>query len=357
MKPSPDLAHSVAEDRAPDRAALPAPGTGAPAPRLVPNRFSVRDLAPQHQLLAWRERVAHVIDVLPSCEQVAHPFNASIDRYVLGGLAFTDCSSDALLLERSVARISTDGIRDYAFQVFLRGGVASVAGRYTRATGAPAGPSVLALDMNQPARMQRDAGRVLSFFVPRALVEQALPDAEAIHGRVLDASAPLTRLLIEHVAALGRNMATLGVEGADGALRDSIELLVGAFGRQAGLSGSARAAARAAIFGRARRYIEANLQQETLSPASVVHALQLPRASMYRLFEYEGGLGAYIRNRRLRGAADELLRLPSRPIIEIAYGFGFGSASDFTRAFRRAFELSPQDFRQQALEGLRAKQR
>jgi AraC-like DNA-binding protein len=32
-------------------------------------------------------------------------------------------------------------------------------------------------------------------------------------------------------------------------------------------------------------------------------------------------------------------------VADIAYGAGFKSASDFTRAFRRAFDMAPQDFR------------
>jgi AraC-like DNA-binding protein len=76
----------------------------------------------------------------------------------------------------------------------------------------------------------------------------------------------------------------------------------------------------------------------------------LKRATIYRWFEHEGGLGAYIRNRRLREAADELVCHPQRQVVEIAYGLGFKSPSDFTRAFRRAFDLSPQDMRARALD-------
>jgi len=77
----------------------------------------------------------------------------------------------------------------------------------------------------------------------------------------------------------------------------------------------------------------------------VLNALQLPRPTIYRLFQHEGGVGAYIRHLRLRHAADELIRYPHLAVIEIAYGLGFKSASDFTRAFRRAYDMAPQDFR------------
>jgi hypothetical protein len=38
-------------------------------------------------------------------------------------------------------------------------------------------------------------------------------------------------------------------------------------------------------------------------------------------------------------------------VIEIAYGLGFKSASDFTRAFRRAYDMAPQDFRAVSRQG------
>ncbi|MGT2493518.1 hypothetical protein ACU4GD_31100 [Cupriavidus basilensis] len=52
-----------------------------------------------------------------------------------------------------------------------------------------------------------------------------------------------------------------------------------------------------------RRHVEANLHDPDLSPDSVLASLHLSRASVYRLFEHEGGLAAYIRSRRLRMAA------------------------------------------------------
>jgi AraC-like DNA-binding protein len=64
---------------------------------------------------------------------------------------------------------------------------------------------------------------------------------------------------------------------------------------------------------------------------------------VYRLFEHEGGLAAYIRRRRLRMAADELVRFPHLEVQDIAAGLGFNDASSFTRAFRRAFDIAPSE--------------
>lgn len=312
---------------------------------LARNHFSVSGEPPQRQLLAWRKRVGHVIDVLPTASDLEKPFRASIDRYDAGGLVFTDCRSDAMLLERSLARISRDQVRSYAFHVFLEGGVDDVAVHASLRKGAPSAARILALDMNQPVRMRRSACRVLTFFASGALVAETFPDPEALHGRSIQNATPLTRLAIAHVAALGQNIASLSAPAAESAMRTGTQLLVAAFGKQAGLSGNARAAARAAMFGRVRRYIQANLHRSELSPESVLNALQLPRPTLYRMFQHEGGLGTYIRHLRLRHAANDLVRYPHLMVTDIAYGIGFKSASDFTRAFRRAYGMAPQDFR------------
>src|ERR1700676_2728716 len=169
------LIHNVPSHDKQRRAKIEAHDRPVLAPGITHHHFNVQDMAPQRQLLAWRDRVGHVIDVLPSLKQLENPFNASIDRYTVGPLVFTDCRSDPMLLERSGARISTDKMRDYVFQVFPEGGIASVAGLYPQRRNAHAMASILALDMNQPVRMQRNACRVLTLFVPRAQVEAAFP--------------------------------------------------------------------------------------------------------------------------------------------------------------------------------------
>jgi len=327
--------------RGDSQATLPAQGG------VARSHFSVHGEPPHRQLLAWREQVGHVIDVLPSKADIEKPFQAEIDRYKVDGLLFTDCRSDAMLLERSLARISTDSVRDYVFHVFTEGGIDDIALRAApRHAAAPtATTKILALDMNQPVRMRRSHCRVLTFFVPGALVQEVFPDPEAIHGRTIQDATPLTRLALEHVTALGANIGGMTAAAADSAVRTAAHLVVAAFGKQAGLSGNARSAARAALFGRVRRHIQAHLPRADLTPESVINALHLTRPTVYRMFQHEGGLGAYIRHLRLRQAADELARYPHMMVTDVAYAVGFKSASDFTRAFRRAYGMAPQEFR------------
>ena len=330
------------------------PSTLHPAaePRLAvaKSSFSTRKLAVGEQMLAWRQRVGHVVDVPPSRSQIAAGFRGDIDRYEVGGMVFTDCRTEAVLLERSVARVSTDSRRDYVFHLSVEGEIGHVTGMHRKRSAPGSVQGVVAIDLNQPFRAERPECRLLNLFIPASIVDEAFRDGASIHGRIVQHGAPLMGVVLDHMKALAKELPTLDAAAASEALNAGAQLLVAAFRKEARLTGAGRAALQAAIMGQVRRYVEANLHQGDLTPTSVVHALRLKRATIYRWFEHEGGLGAYIRNRRLREAADELVRFPNLLVTEIAYGLGFQSASDFTRAFRRAFDMSPQDMRARALD-------
>lgn len=68
---------------------------------------------------------------------------------------------------------------------------------------------------------------------------------------------------------------------------------------------------------------------------------------MQKLFKEATGisLGKYIRERRLASAVYQLSNSDSS-IFDIAMDFGFGSQSHFTYMFRKRFNITPHEFRQ-----------
>ncbi len=324
------------------------------ASRVIHRHFTVANEAVELQLPAWRDYVGRTLDVPISRTQLATGFRGEIDTYVLKDMVFLDTRTDPVAQARTAARISTDNVRDFVFHVAVDGIVETVTGTHQPRKSAQFVPGVLALDMNQQMRMSRpSSARVLAFFLPRAMVESAIPDAESIHGQVLTYTSPLTHLLRGHLLTLGQCLSSMSAADAEHALRTCANLLIAAFGKQARLSEGARAATRAAMLDQVKRYVQANLHHEKLSPDGILQTFQLPRPTLYRMFEPEGGLGAYIRNCRLREAADDLIRFPHGSVAEIAYGLDFNSHSDFTRAFHRAYGMSPQEFRGLELDLLR----
>ncbi|MBV8260546.1 MAG: AraC family transcriptional regulator, partial [Paraburkholderia sp.] len=265
------------------------------APGIVHSSFSVQGDARQ-SFPAWQERTSPVYDIRPASKQADDTFNASLSRYTIDNLSLFDFHTAPNLAERSLGRVSTESIRDITFSVYLAGPPGQFLGGKPSLDGPhiPHVPSILALDMDQPCTVRSFHGRILMLFVPRVLVERSFPDAASLHGRSIHATTPLTRILVEHLVALRKQIVGLSKEQARQSFLTAVELLVAAFSRQAGLSGNGRAAVRAAVYGQVRRYVETNLHDPDLSPESVLASLHLSRASVYHMFEHEGGLAAYI---------------------------------------------------------------
>jgi AraC family transcriptional regulator len=90
------------------------------------------------------------------------------------------------------------------------------------------------------------------------------------------------------------------------------------------------------------RHLDQKLDLDTL--AGVAHFSPF---HFHRLFGALMGesLGDYLRRRRLETAATRLRAQDRVPVLDIAFGVGFGSAEAFTRAFRARFGCSPTEWR------------
>ncbi|MEL6413720.1 MAG: hypothetical protein AAFQ15_02120 [Pseudomonadota bacterium] len=105
----------------------------------------------------------------------------------------------------------------------------------------------------------------------------------------------------------------------------------------------ARAQARVAQFELICKYIDARIKDPMFGPIEVLETFAVPRATLYRMFQSEGGIKAYIMRKRLYGAVLELAKAPRRPgqISKTAENWGFLSRVSFNRLVRNTFGTSP----------------
>lgn len=105
---------------------------------------------------------------------------------------------------------------------------------------------------------------------------------------------------------------------------------------------------RRALHTRIRDYIDQNLGDPSLSPATVAAAHGISVRHLHQLFAAEGDApAAWIRHRRLERCRRDLAdpRLRGRSVHSIAARWGFRDAATFSRVFRRAYGMTPTDHR------------
>lgn len=104
-----------------------------------------------------------------------------------------------------------------------------------------------------------------------------------------------------------------------------------------------RTHARNALFDVICRFIETNLSDFELSVARLLHEFGVSRATLFRMFENQGGVRHYIRQRRAIRALLYVARHPyKRGVISTAAEqWGFSSAPNFNRIIRDLYGTSP----------------
>ena len=97
----------------------------------------------------------------------------------------------------------------------------------------------------------------------------------------------------------------------------------------------------------ARAFIDERICEPDLGAAAIARAMGVSPRYVQMLFAAAGSTpSAYIQERRLRLAAEQLRRADGRCITEVAMAVGFNDLTHFGRAFRRRYGVAPRDYRQ-----------
>lgn len=312
-----------------------------PGNRLRHFHFDTDGIPEREQFAAWRDTMAGTAEILPAGEEQG-PYRASVDVWPLPALAVTVGLLDAQRTHRSRKRAQRDPDH-YFLTTHLAGRTIARLGHRDIAFGI--GQPIL-FDLGRPVDFEVTSSSSVSFMVPREELDALVPAFDR-HGLAL---APgLGSLAHDYLVALAQRLPQLSAADATGAARASLGLISACLSPSPDWVEQARAPLEEALLLRARRYIDANLHSPTLTPVVIGRAIGLSRSSLYRLFEPEGGVAAFVRTRRLE-RVHALISDASerRPLADIAYDYGFHNERSFRRSFQRHFGFSPKEARGEA---------
>ncbi|WP_248889652.1 helix-turn-helix domain-containing protein [Bradyrhizobium japonicum] len=220
------------------------------------------------------------------------------------------------------------------------------------------GPGAICLiDMAQPNRTVLRGGgsrtRLMAIILQRAMLAPRLAHPDSATATLLPSNHPHTRLLASHYAAL-----TLPPSPRRAAPRPRLKRSPTSLPRppadrrHCGRSRTRRAASLSCDDQAPHRD---NIETDALTADELCRHFQISRATLYRLFEADGGLSHYVREQRLNLAFRQLISPSAEDtrLIDLAVGMRFSSDSTFIRAFRRKFGLTPGELRELADNWLR----
>ncbi|WP_233888284.1 helix-turn-helix domain-containing protein [Paraburkholderia flagellata] len=320
----------------------------SPTPNSLPHSaFDTSVLPRDQQFSAWRDAVSVIFDTQTSESRDAG-FGSTVSGYLFGDVVLGSIRTGAQRYDRSNAKIGRDGHDQYILQFYL-GGHCRV--RDGGPDGCTQPGDMFIVDAAQPLATETAQSEFLNLAVPRRLLAPLLTAPDQQSMRVIRGADPTVALLREHLGALYRHAPQMTLTNAQAVMPATLQLAASAL--NASVSPEHMPAVQQCALVSICRYVEKRLTDPQLSVDLVARAFGMSRATLYRLFEQEGGFATYVRERRLRRCramlADPAQR--SKSIADIAAAHGFTDAANFTRAFRRSIGLSPRAVRMLALNG------
>ncbi|MDI3560753.1 helix-turn-helix domain-containing protein [Bradyrhizobium sp. Arg816] len=306
-----------------------------------------------HALRQLRAMTADICDVVPLTAE--DDFHVTTLTTMTRNALLVDTRATDQEYDRTPAHVARGAMDHFQITLCVEGEMQFSSGRREVTLGPG---DIVLIDMAQPNRtVLRASGsrtRLTAIILQRAMLAPRLAHPDSATATLLPSNHPHARLLSNHYAALA-----LPPEPEAGSPEATIEaiadIVAAAAGGTADIAAGVERAERHLYLALIKRHIADNLETDALTVAAICHHFQISRATLYRLFEADGGLAHYVREQRLNLAFRQLISPSAEDtrLIDLAVGMRFSSDSTFIRAFRRKFGLTPGELRELADNWLR----
>ncbi|MGO4441026.1 helix-turn-helix domain-containing protein [Rhizobium sp. RAF56] len=313
---------------------------------MMPTDFSTIDLPVADQFEAWRQWFSPVLDIAPK-EGSRDGFQALNKVWSLGELVVSRVSAPPVFVKRTKTNIAKAPVDHWVLSC-CKSGVTTIETRGALLKAPPRIPFIWSLgDTSLSERTQVERIQIL---LPRDSFQEIGRQLDASRGSVLD--TPMGIILGEYMIALEGWLTTMAPDvrpRMSVAVRNMIAACLAPSAEQMERAGEEMTGF---LTERVRRAVRAHLSSPSLKPDMLCKMVGMSRSSLYRLFEYSGGIVHYIQRQRLLSAYAMLSNaLNQQSIQSISEDLCFVDASTFARAFRHEFGSTPSDIRSAAARG------
>ncbi len=196
-----------------------------------------------------------------------------------------------------------------------------------------------------------DYMRHIVLMFPRASIDLSVEDLGELTATRLPGDKAVCQVVSPFLLRMAKSFESLQGGAALRLAHTTIDLVTTLLANEldVGLEGTNEPRKR--LLNKIKNFIEANLDDESLSPPQIAAAHYISIRQLHQLFQFEGTtVSTWIRTRRLehckRMLADPLHA--GRPVSEIGARWGLPGLPHFSRIFKAAYGVSPRTFRAEA---------
>jgi AraC-like DNA-binding protein len=307
--------------------------------------LSVDDVPPRQRLTAWQELVSRAILPVEVSTEVRSGFRGRIQLTELGPLRLSELSSDVQRLRRTPRTITARDPECYLVAVPLR--EAGVLRQDDREAALHPGDLAIC-DATRPYEFASNAAfRLLVVLCPRRLVRLAPAAVRQLTAVPLSGEKGIGAVASSFLSGLPTQLAECDECCAVQLADIVVDLLLATFERHL-RDTDLLPGARQRLLTQVVRFVEDNLHDPGLGPATIAAALHISTRYVHKLFEAEGTtVNSWIRARRLEHCRRDLVdpALRTRAVSTVGARWGLADPSRFSRLFRETYQLSPREYR------------
>jgi AraC-like DNA-binding protein len=309
--------------------------------------WNTEELPDREQFAYWREVLCEAFVTLRPerpREQKSDRFPSRVTARPLSTINVTTVQSRAHHVIRGDAEIRKSPREVYFLNLQLAGRC-----RYeTEGRQTIVGPNQFAIvDSTRPYFLDfMDDWNVLSFRIPQHMLRPLLQLPDCSTGICVSNSHALGEITIGFLKSVAMRLGDLPAEAMQPLAGDLVNLAALSLGATEATRMGQRRSARRGLYAAVTAFIEANLADPLLSPATVAAHFKISIRYLHRVFEEtDKTFGQVLLERRLLRCAGDLDACANTRISDVAFRWGFGDISHFNRSFRQRFGFSPRAYR------------